>query len=428
MKITLLPSDKGDCLLLTSKKGKTILADGGTKGSYQDHVRPFLGAMMASGTKKLDLVYVSHTDDDHIAGILQLMDDIVAWRVFEHLQGDGAKKPGFPRPPTPAAIWHNAFHEQVGENAGAIESQLAAAAATLSNSTSASVRNLATEYREIAASIPQAIRLSRRVSAEQLGIPLNKPWKGKLAMMRPDMKAFSLGGFKVRVIGPFKEDLEKYRSDWNKWLKVTENKQQLEKIRREAEEDEDQLGMSAPTVLATDAEGLGDRGKVTVPNLASLMLLVEEGKRRVLMTGDGHAEDILRGLGQHQMLRSDGGGHFDVLKVQHHGSEHNLDRGFAKKITADHYIFCGNGKHANPDTRVISVIAESRLGTGDKVSKNPEAGSPFKFWFSADSKTEDGDRAHMAKITKLVQTFANKSGGRMSFEFLRDKPIELQLA
>ena len=45
MKITVFQSDKGDSLLLTGDDGRVLLADGGMRGSYADHVAPTLGEM-----------------------------------------------------------------------------------------------------------------------------------------------------------------------------------------------------------------------------------------------------------------------------------------------------------------------------------------------------------------------------------------------
>ena len=117
MKITIFQASKGDCLIIRGEDGKQILTDGGLKGSYKDHVRSPLGRITASG-KEIDLVYVSHIDQDHIGGILQLMDDSIAWRVFDYQVSTGNttyRQPKFPRPPKLNAIWHNAFKDQIGE-------------------------------------------------------------------------------------------------------------------------------------------------------------------------------------------------------------------------------------------------------------------------------------------------------------------------
>src|SRR5688572_25188107 len=128
MRLTVFQSDRGDCLLLTGEDGCRLLVDGGMRASYLQHVAPALERLHNAG-ESLDLVYVSHIDQDHISGVLQMMDDLVAWRVHDFQVDSGNADhpaPRNPRPPEVRAIWHNAFHEQVGRNAGPIADMLAA--------------------------------------------------------------------------------------------------------------------------------------------------------------------------------------------------------------------------------------------------------------------------------------------------------------
>src|SRR6185295_16841611 len=148
---------------------------------------------------------------------------------------------------------------------------------------------------------------------------------------------------------------------------LKENKKTLDEIHRKAKQDEDRLKSDVDRLLApitTEANSfvdfqialaktLGDRTQVTTPNLASLMFFVKEGNQTILLTGDGHATDALNGLRQRSLLDANGKLHLDVLKVPHHGSEHNMTQAFAEAITADNYIFCGNGFSTNPETEVI---------------------------------------------------------------------------
>jgi hypothetical protein len=47
-----------------------------------------------------------------------------------------------------------------------------------------------------------------------------------------------------------------------------------------------------------------------------------------------------------------------ILKVQHHGSENNMDDALAERVSADHYVFCGNGRDRPADlTRYSGVVA-----------------------------------------------------------------------
>ena len=66
-----------------------------------------------------------------------------------------------------------------------------------------------------------------------------------------------------------------------------------------------------------------------------------------------------------------------MLKVQHHGSECNLSRTFAETVLADHYVFCGDGAHHNPDPAVVRTIVDARLGVDPR---------PFTLWFNCSAQ------------------------------------------
>jgi beta-lactamase superfamily II metal-dependent hydrolase len=459
MKLTVFQSGKGDCLLLTGKGDKgRILVDGGMGDAYSKFAALHLGKL-AEKKQALDLVYLSHIDEDHIAGVLQLMDDHVEWRVHDFQLNQGNlthPAPDAPRPPQVKELWHNSFHELLTDNNGKIIDLTAASASgtTLdSTSAAAQIRDLlsasaksllctsstalleaAAEQLDIATSIPQAIQLSRRVSTEQLGIPLNKRFGGKLALVRegsPPPKPIKIGSFKLSVIGPFAEDLDVLRKDWNDWLR--DNQDRVEKIRKQAQRDAERLGTSDIRKLmeaqTAEAERLGNRSKVTPPNLASLMLFVEEGMRTLLLTGDGHYLDILKGLEFHKKMDAEGRLHVDVLKVQHHGSENNIHEDFVKRVTADHYIFCGNGEHENPDLRVLDLILDSRLKPVPFAPTHPKAAQPFKFWLnsSESATTKTAAKAHMKSVQKLLRDRKPQSGGRLTFEFLEEETPSFEL-
>ena len=67
-------------------------------GAYREHCAKILSTL-----EKLDVVYVSHIDRDHVEGISQILDDTVAWQVHEFLKQHGHhdhKPPKNPKPPT----------------------------------------------------------------------------------------------------------------------------------------------------------------------------------------------------------------------------------------------------------------------------------------------------------------------------------------
>lgn len=77
-KINLLPANYGDCIFLTCD-GYNILIDGGTRNTYQDlHDRRSpdkalkkLVEGLKSNQQHIDLMVITHVDDDHIGGILE---------------------------------------------------------------------------------------------------------------------------------------------------------------------------------------------------------------------------------------------------------------------------------------------------------------------------------------------------------------------
>jgi Metallo-beta-lactamase superfamily len=412
MRIEVFQSDKGDCLLISGRDGTRILADAGMSSSYSEHVAPALGRIAAKDGE-LDLVYVSHIDRDHIGGVLRLMEDHVDWRVrdFQHDSGnDDFPDPPRPRPPKVNRLWHNAFHDVIADNAGPVEEMLATTAALL-EAGEGDERLIAETQRELATSVGDGIELSKRAREEQLGIPVNGEFGGKLAMVRGEPQTIELGSLELTLLGPFKEDVDELRDEWNDWLR--KNAEEVRRLRAEMAADTDRLVSGDVdgfrSAMALRAKELGNRSRVTVPNLASIMLLAEENGRTLLLTGDGHRDEIIKGLEKAGRLEDDGL-HVDVLKVQHHGSEHNIDADFCRRITADHYVFCANGEHENPDLAVVDAVVRSR--------KDSERS--YKLWFNS-SKTASSStrgRDHMKEVEALVARLARGSRRKMSATFL----------
>jgi beta-lactamase superfamily II metal-dependent hydrolase len=414
MKLTAFHAGDGDCLLLASggRSPRRILVDGGRKGTYDTNTRAFLGTLRAD-RKKLDLVCVSHIDDDHITGILRLVEDEVAWRAFEFARAldENQREPAAPRPPEVREVWHNGLFELVGEELGEIVENVAATVATvLAGSPRAELRELAGELDDIVTGERSSMELSRRLSPEQLRIPLNRPADGGL-LQRGNAAAaaaeqIAFGALRVFLLGPSTEDIARLRAGWRKWIDA--NQAALQNLHRRMLEEEERLGTLSPWIVANPmldaALGQGLSG-VTPANLASLMLLVEEGAKTVLLTGDGVSSAILDGLAHHGKLDAEGRIHVNVLKVQHHGAKANVTQAFVERVTADHYVFCGNGAHHNPELEVVEAFATARLqGFGGGGRLGPAR--RFKFWFTSGPESPgltDDRKQHMQEVKALVE-------------------------
>jgi len=104
---------KGDCLLLhygTEQNPGLIMIDGGPKAVYGPHLRPRLEEIRKQRVKgnkplQVDLLMVSHVDDDHIQGILDLTREL-------------RKAADEQKPPLVQllGLWHNSFDNIISHN------------------------------------------------------------------------------------------------------------------------------------------------------------------------------------------------------------------------------------------------------------------------------------------------------------------------
>jgi glyoxylase-like metal-dependent hydrolase (beta-lactamase superfamily II) len=327
LQLRVIQAEFGDCLILEygdAAHPRYSLIDGGPQGTYPKHLRAELAAIAAAGGS-LERVILSHVDNDHILGLLEMLAELAQQR-------EGGK-PGLI---AVEALWHNAFARTLGD-AGAGTGQLvkdfAEAAMPLDFLPAAS---------ELSFGISEGSRLLE--AARELEIPVNAGFTDGLITQDGAPAPLALaGGLSLRVVGPTCKNLERLKKDWLAWL---------EKAAGQA--------YGGDPVEA-------DKVDRSVPNLSSIMLLAEDGQRRMLLTGDGLGADLLDGLKQANLLDAAGKIHVDVLKLPHHGSVRNINRKFFETIQADVYVVSANGKYNNPDLATLIWLVEAVRQSQRKV-------------------------------------------------------------
>ncbi len=75
LEITVLDVGQGDGIVLTLPDQTTILSDGGSSSRYQLETSVLEPFLKVKGISRFDYVFISHTDSDHISGILGLMEE-----------------------------------------------------------------------------------------------------------------------------------------------------------------------------------------------------------------------------------------------------------------------------------------------------------------------------------------------------------------
>jgi len=401
-----------------------------------DYVAAELSKLTIAG-KDIDLIYVSHIDNDHIGGVQRMLEMQVQWKAYEFQlsQGDAPREPKVPKTPKVKRLWHNAFSDIVESNIGDIEELLAASAPMLQSSVSSELLQLGYEYAQIATSVEQALRVSRLVKPEVLDIALNTleqtpEYSGKLLIARNGQAPEQFGTLNITILCPTVAELEELRKGWNQWLDSAKNRDIARRIQSDyAASLTDWRGSVSPVGLF-GWEGRPGYKDVTTPNVASLVLLVEEDGKRILLTGDNHPDMILQGL-ESMGLMPNGHIHLDVLKVQHHGSEHNISEAFSRAVSADHYVFCGDGSNTNPELSVVKQLFAARLGEDkERLALAPEARNrPFKFWFSTSMEYQSVDvkRMHMKRLEKWAREVAHLHPGAFEARFNTDSSMTIVL-
>ena len=420
MKLVIFRSSKGDALLISHPNGNgknsNILVDGGMSTSFKNSVAPYLNKHIKDQGEDIDLLCVSHIDDDHIVGVIKLMELQAQWRVFNFHNGNPAStanisKPKIAEPPKIQSIWHNSFAEayDLGEALPAVVNALQNIQQMTADFAN---EDLMERVNHKATSIKNGITLSQRIRPEQLNIPLNPEYNGKVVKCNQSTIAknkHAIGGINVTVIGPFSSDLTELKNKWITWEEA--HSQELEDFYADlsitALNQPLSMDQLSQILINSGSVKLGVRDQVSIPNLASIMFLIEADGKTILMTGDGHSDDIIKGLKKNKKLSDNNTIHVNVLKIQHHGAGANIDEDFCKEITADHYVFCGNGTHTNPEIKVLEVIFNSRKGSSSEKSSNSQVNDPFTFWFSANpgDKLTKHQKEHLTKVNKKMEQF-----------------------
>ena len=330
MRLTIdtLQANDGDCLLLhyarTGAPTLRILVDGGSHGIYRQVLRRRIDQLRHGGTLDLRMALVSHVDMDHITGVLDLFRDM------ERVQDDGGD--AFCRVRT---LWHNAFEKVHADRRATVQS--AAVGAALGGAAPAGLNGQAAA---VVASVRQGAAL--RDVAERLGIVRNEGALEDLVRApEAGLRVVTVApGLSLTILGPHDAQLKKLDAEWQR---------------------------SEQTHPANPAAQAADYLNRTAANLSSIVLLLEAARPngsspvRVLLTGDAGGDHILESLDE-TGVGPGGRIHVDLLKVQHHGSNHSTTQDFFERVTADRYIVSGNGKHGIPHRDALEWLSTARRG------------------------------------------------------------------
>jgi hypothetical protein len=330
----------GDCLVLrygSVERPRALLVDGGPSGTWEHHLRPVLAGLAERGTV-IDAVVLSHIDNDHVTGLLDLFAELARDR-----QGATVERRVPPLPlPRIRALWHNAFSLAAGgmDIAPRVREALATMAATEALPRVGRIAPPVTGFAPPRPGVAEGDAL--QWAATSLRIPINDRFADARVLL-DDTPSLRLAGPRVDIVGPGEAILAKLREEWLRWLE---------------RHGRDVASGRQPPGVAPDR---------SVPNLSSIVLLVRSRGRSVLLTGDGRGDHVVAGLRDRGLLDGQGRLHVDVLKVPHHGSARNATPAFFRSITATTYAISADGRYGNPDAECLASIVDVARADGRRI-------------------------------------------------------------
>ena len=314
-----LDAKHGDSLILhygKKTKPKYVLIDGGPAGTYSQRLKPRLEELRGKAGNQplmIELGMVSHIDADHITGIIDLFKDLTKQASPDKRLVEFKK------------FWHNSLAHLVADvsiaSTAAVQEKLVASTELAIPQVEAASDHDDHRSSLILASVKQGADLEKLLVP--LGLQENTPFSGPVKSGRTD--PIALGDLSLTVIWPDAGRLSALKKEWK---------------------------AQTSSIVAAFTDN-------SVANRSAIVAIAECEGKSILLTGDARGDDLLVGLEAAGKLK-DGKCRFDVLKMPHHGSSHNMTMEFLRVVLADIYVFSADGKHDNPDAETLNMLMEAR--------------------------------------------------------------------
>lgn len=360
-----LRAQAGDCLLLhygDPDEPRVMVIDGGPTIAVYERLRDRLDELRDAGgftdhdrPLPIELLMVSHIDDDHIDGILHLTNQLL------EEGGDTSYRI--------KTMWHNSFDDLIGNRSEELQVTERDGLREASIGGTAIGEDLVRhDTALVLASVNQGRTL--RDNAAKLG--LHPP----LLVAEADEPPRNFGdGLTLQVVGPLRAQLEELHDEWE---------EQLKELDREGKLDQAEIASFSDDSAA---------------NLASIVVLAEsEDGATMLLTGDARGDFLIESLEAQDLLDDAGRLHVDLFKLPHHGSDRNVERSTFEQITARHYVVSGDGKHGNPEVETFRMLFGGRADAG-------LLGEPFTLHLTYDPKDFKAHKGHEYPVAELNEVF-----------------------
>ncbi len=345
IKFEFLDAGNGDCIWITTDEGVNILIDGGWSYTYnkmfkkkeerleRDDIKTKVKELRKNN-KKLDLVVLTHYDDDHIFGVYKLIEDEKKYKSETIIK----------------EIWFNAF-----ENA---KFPIKDREENLSSDTQIKHQTGAKQqqkFEKFIEEIKEYIEYGTLISIDEIKIPLVRysitllsPYTDKNHQSTTDITLTLLSPNNVKLNECKEFDFDKNKSTGDKKKDWDDSYDKL--LKRIQNKDKSKYSKI-------------DTAK---PNGTSIAFILEyKNEKKYLFLGDAHIDLIVDSL-KELSYTSEKPLIVDFVKLSHHGSRENINREFLSLVKTNQFIILANGNkahwHPHKETlvRVIDYYKECK--------------------------------------------------------------------
>jgi len=308
----------GDSILVSTDEGTNILIDGGVRDTYFDFLENKYEEFKEED-KKLDLVILTHYDDDHIAGLLELL-DAEKREIFDNENYD----------PVIKEVWSNSFDGADWFNK-----------VSRSDNTSSTQNDTFTQFMQ---DIKHKVKYKDYISIN-------------------NERVFEKNEIQFILLSPNNTKVKKlYKKENNDNTSVEMDTQTYSK-------DADECMKSlAKKSFKKNGDFKKESGEKREENGSSIAFILIHQNKKYLFLADAHIPLIVEELSKlTEHFNSRGKIEFEFIKLSHHGSRHNLNQDFLDLIECENFVILTNGStHKHPDKETLSKIILNMPRKNDK--------------------------------------------------------------
>ena len=328
-RIEMLPAGCGDCLWIEYGEPpdtRVVLIDGGLKAKADRLKRRIAQrrAQRSAAVPDIELLVVTHIDNDHIQGAIELL---------------ASSDP----PVTIADIWFNGRSQLDELPRDGADEFLGGSRRRRDDPPPRRARGFSDDFLGVAEGDALAGLLSERKASWNRHAPFGR---GAVAVSdRGTLPTVTLdGGLTLTVLGPTPTRLQRLRAVWDKAKRGDED--------RSAAGGSDFLARADQWPPVWKDEEPRDR---SVTNGSSILLLAAYAGMEILLGGDAYANDIAAAIDRVRNERLLAGRlPLAAFKLAHHGSAGNVSRDILERVDCRRFLISTDGSvHRHPDNLAL---------------------------------------------------------------------------